>query len=369
MGLKYEDVYELMRYSNKLCVERGLSIIDKSELRKDKEYSDWIDSVIAEGKVVVHPEKKEKKKRTRSKKAVPVKNHYYRWMKESEERADEEFQMLTEKQRKKKEFEINYYYTPDNDENKRWYVTGDPQERFYTVSRIDRNGYKRTELELIVRFVLFVAGAEGQYIKQTDPATWIIYNAKVATELQQMYDYASAATRMNIEKPEQIAERLADVGTRMNALKRERKRNEKSIEKQEKIIETYKTYTRIKSLIEDVQEPEQETLSEYNCAYAILAQNQILTAEAYEELCRRCDFEKQKCIDYDRRMPELNKQYHDLKKLESLSANPVGMLRRIYGYSLMAYDRATNHEVDTLISNASSRATGTSKGKDRIKEE
>lgn len=368
MALQREDIYELMRYCNKLCVERGLSIIDKSELRSDKYYSDWIDSVIAEGKVTVHPEKKEKRRRTRSRKAAPVKNHYYRWKMENQERAEKVYRLITEKQRQKKDFEEKRYYTPDGNPNTRWYVTGDPQGRFYTISRLDTNGYKRTELDLAIRFVLFVAGTEGQYIKRTDPATWVIYHAKVATELQHMYDYVSTANRMNIEKPEQIAGRLADVGKQMNALKQEKTRHEKSIAKHERIMEAYETYTRVKPLVEGVQEPEPEVANEYKSAYAILVQNQILTVEAYAELCMRYDFEKQKCIDYDRRMPELKHQYHDLKRLESLAANPVGMLHRIYSYSLMAYDRAAGNEVDALINNTSTRTTRESKAIDHIKE-
>lgn len=368
MALQREDIYELMRYCNKLCVERGLSIIDNSDLRKNRAYSDWIDGVIAEGKVTVHPERKEKKRRTRSRKAAPVKNQYYRWMMENQERAEKEYRLMTEKQRQKKNFEEKRYYTPDGNPSTRWYVTGDPQKRFYTISRLDTNGYKRTELDLAVRFVLFVAGTEGQYIKRTDPATWVIYHAKVATELQHMYDYVSTATRLNIEKPEQIAGRLADVGNQMNALKQEKSRHEKSIVKHERIMEAYETYTRVKPLVEDVQEPEPEAANEYKSAYAILVQNQILTTEAYAALRRQYDFEKQKCIDYDRRMPELKKQYHDLKKLEALATNPVGMLRRIYWYSSMAHDREDGHDVDVLIRDANSRTSKSGKSNDLAKE-
>lgn len=365
MGLQYEDIYALMRYSNRLCVERGLSIIDKHELRWDKEYSDWLDGVIAEGQVIVHPEKKEKKKRSRSKKAAPMKNHYYRWMMENRERAEEEYMLMTERQRQKKNFEERSYYTPDDDENRHWYVTGDPQQRFYTVSLVDNSGYKRTKLELAVRFVLFVADYEGRYIRRTDAETWFMYHAKVDAELQGMYDYLATATKMNIERPEQIAGRLADVGKQMNALKREKVRHEKSIEMHKKIIAAYKMYTYVRPMVEGVQDPAPEAMSDYKTAYAILAQNQVLTAEAYQELCRNYDFEKQKCIDYDRRMPELNRQYHDLKKLEALATNPVGMLNAIYEYSLMAYDRAEGHEVDCIINDANSRATGSNRRMDR----
>lgn len=181
-----------------------------------------------------------------------------------------------------------------------------------------------------------------------------------------MYDYVSTATRMNIEKPEQIPGRLAEVGRQMNALKQEKARHEISIAKQERMVEAYNTYTRIRPLIEGVQTPPQEMLYEYKNAYSILVQNQILTAEAYETLCQRLTYERQKCIDYDRRMPELKRQYHDLKKLEALAANPVGMLRRIYGYSLTAYDKAAGHDVDALIHNASSRTSQAGKSNEHV---
>lgn len=192
MGLQKEDIYELMRFSNKLAVENGLSIIDKSELRSEPEYSAWIDSVIASGTVTVHEEKKIK--RSRSKKSIPAKNHYYRWMKEQEERAEDEYRLMTETQRRKKDFEKKYYWTPDGDKKRRWYVSGDPQKRFYTVSRVSPNGYIRSDLELAVRFVLFVAENEGKFVKKHDPYLWLEYHAKVDKRLQGIYDYIATAS-------------------------------------------------------------------------------------------------------------------------------------------------------------------------------
>jgi len=354
MGLQKEDIYELMRFSNKLCVAHGLSVIDNTELRKDPEYNAWIDSVIGSGTVVVHKEKNIK--RTRSKKKEPIKNHYYRWMKKNEERAEDAYQLMTDTQRKKKHFEEKYFYTPDGDEAKRWYVTGDQQHRFYTVSRTSPDGYLRSMLELTIRFIFFVATEEGKYIRQNDPEIWLKYNAKVDTNIQNMYNCISAARRMNISGADQIADRIADVGKQMNVLRAEKARHEKSIEKQEEIIAAYETYMRVKPLVEGVDTPVQEAVAKYKAAYALLAQNQIFSAEAYRELCLRRDFEKQKTVDYAKRMPELNKQYHDLKRLEALTANPIGMLREIYGYSLMAYDKANSSELERRIQNATSRA-------------
>ena len=356
MGLQKDDIYELMRFSNKLAVENGLSIIDNSELRKDPEYSAWVDSVIASGTVTVHEEKKIR--RSRSKKNIPYKNHYYRWMKEQEERSEAEYNLMTETQRRKKDFEKKYYWTPGADEEKRWYVSGDPRQRFYTVSRVSPDGYLRSGLELAVRFVLFVAQTEGVFIQKNDPYIWAQYHAKVDKELQGMADFLAMANKLNVNKVEQIYSRLGDIGMQMNALRRERARHVKSIEKQKEIIEAYQTYVRVRRLVEGVQDPQSADVSEYKKAYAVLVQNQILTIEAYTDLCRRHDFEKQKIVDYDRRMPELQKQYHDLKKLEALAAYPEKYLREIFSYSRRAFERTMGNDgsLDSVIHDARSRA-------------
>ena len=350
------DFNEIRRYANKLCVEHGLSIVDLSGLRyKNPEYSAWIDSVIAEGKVTVHPEKEEHRRRPKQK--IPTRNLYYKWQQERTERAEEEGKLLTESQRNWKTFEEKYFYTVDGDKNRRWYVSGDPQNRFYTVSRVSPNGYIRSDLELAVRLVLFVAQTEGEFIRKKDNYLWVQYHAKVDKDLQGMVDYIATASRMNIDKAEQIYDRIEDVGKQMNALRREHIRHKNSIEKQEQIIDAYRTYIRVRPSVEGIEEPEAADLSEYKKAYAILAQNQILTAESYKELCKRRDFEKQKMIDYEKRMPELKKQYHDLKKLEALAVYPAKYLREIYCYSQRAQEQAMEDDrsVDGIIRSARSR--------------
>ena len=338
MGLHYEDIYELMRYSNRLCVEHGLSIIDKSELRKDKEYSDWVDSVIAEGLVVVHPEKKIK--RSKSKKHIPPKNHYYSWMQEVREKSEFETSMLTDLQRDQKTFEESYYYTTDGNPHKRWYVSGDPQRRFYVVPLVSEDGYQRSPLELTVRFVLRVAKCESGYIRREDPETWLKFNAKVDTKLQGIYNYMATAREVNVQKPEQIVDRLLDIGKQMNALRREKTKHKASIAKHKQLIAAYETYCRVRSSVEGVQNSEPSVECEYKEAYALLVQNHLLTAEAYTALCRQYNFENQKVIDYDKRIPELNRQYRDLKKLEALTVYATDYVREIYGFSDMAHQRS-----------------------------
>lgn len=330
--LRKEDYNEIRRYANRLCVEHGLSIIDLSALRyKNPEYSDWVDSVIAEGKVVVHSEKDEHKRKPKQK--APTRNVYYKHKRESEERAEEELCLMTDHQRQRRDFEERFYHTTDGDPNKRWYVSGDPQNRFYVIQKVSNDGHRRSAVELLVRFILFIADNEGTYIKQNDPELWLKYNAHVDKALQGIYDSLQIANKMHIHSPNDITVRLSDVGMQMNALRREKRRHELSIEKHEQIIAAYQTYMRIRSLVEGVVEPDPAVLREYKEAYALFAQNQILTTEAYEALLRRYHFEQQKVIDYDKRLPLLNKRYRELKKLQTFTSRSTYIVERIYEYS------------------------------------
>lgn len=361
--MRHNDYHEIRRYANRLCVEHGLSIVDLGVLRhKNPEYSSWIDGVIADGKVTVHPEKQEHKRFR--KQQISTRNLYYKWKKDGEERAEEEYRLLTDRQRQKKNFESKYYYTPDGDKNKRWYVSGDPQHRFYVIPFVSEEGYRFSKLELTVRFVATVVRTEGQYIRQRDKELYdFIKSAKVDWDVQNMYNALVTAREMNIEDYRDVPAKIAEVGKQMNTLRREKSRHENSIKKHEKILEAYETYTRVRPLVEGVSEPKPADVSEYKAAYAILAQNQILSAQAFAELHARYQFEKRKVSDYEKRMPELNKQYRDLKKLEAISSRPTGILHEVYGYSRMADERASEraaarHDgtVESIINNAKERS-------------
>lgn len=349
--MRKDDYNEIRKYANKLCVERGLSIIDLAALRwNDPEYSTWVDSVIAEENVTVHPEKMEHKRK--QKQNVSTKQLYYKWLKEREEYTAEEERMLTDRQRQKRNFEFKYYYTPDGDENKRWYVSGDPQERFYAIPIYSKEGFKRSLLEQLGIFILTVADKEGKYIKTQNSRIYNEFRVEVDQKLQGMYDALCTAKEMNIHAPNEVAVRIADVGKQMNCLRSEKKRHEKNIVEQRNVVAAYEFCSCRDFPAEGVQQPQQTDSSAYKEAYAVLVQNQILTTEAYAALRRRYEFAQRKVNDYDKRMRELNKQYHDLKRLEAVIERPVTLVTKIFEYSEKA---ATARNVDDIIASASER--------------
>ena len=325
MCLEYEDIKELRRYMNRLCVERGLSIIDKKDLRTDPEYSDWVDQVIAKGLVTVHAEKPNSEDKPPRRRKATSRQLYYKWMKEQEEFDFEEYRKLTPGQ----QFAKNYYYTFDN--RVMYPVSGDTKGRVYAIPIKDENGRRRSTLELTIRLIMTIVKNESAFIRHEDRVLYnFLKSAEVDWGIQNAYNCVCTARELNVESPNDIPARLADIGKQMNAQRREKVRHERSIEKQERIIEAYEIYTRVRPLVEGVDEPLPEDVADYKAAYAILTQNQILTAEAYRELCLRRNFEKQKVADYARRMPELNRQYRDLKRLQALTANPAGLVEMYY---------------------------------------
>ena len=336
--LRKGDYNEIRKYANKLCYEHGLSFIDLSTLRwKDPEYSSWVDEVIAEGKVVVHSEKEEHKKVKKQK--TSTRGLYYRKMKEAEEAVAKEYTQMTEKQRARKDNEDKYYYSVYGDQGKVRYVSDGNGKRFYAIPRRDKDGSIRTPLELAVRYIVVVLREEGNYIRRKDSITWLNFHVEVAKDIQNLYDWMSTAREMHVDSPHDIAGRIIDVGKQMNALKKERARHADSLRKHDEIIAAYMTYMDAKDRVEVSQAPEKDDLEVCHAAYAILAENSIFTEEDYRELYRRRNFEKRKIDDYDRRMPELNKQYRDLKRLEAIAANPPKLLDEIFGYSSLARQR------------------------------
>lgn len=328
MCLRHADIDELKRHLNRLCVGHGLSVIDTKALRADQEYSDWLDGIIAEGKVVVHPEKNEPK--TRRRKNTPAANYYYKWQKQCEEQAVREDLLLSEAQRRKKNFENKFCCSFDENPTHRWYVTGDPQNRFYAVPRVSTDGYRRTPLELMLSLLSLIAQNEGAYIKQNDPVTWLKYHATVDTHLQGMIDCLTAARTLNVSNLNDIPKRLSDVGRQMNAIRRETIRHAENINKYE------------------------QAHTPTNCNENSKPSSANMPTDE-----QRYIFAKQKLSDYDKRMKELKKHYHDLKRLEALSFHIHSHIQKIYRFSetvLQQTAQQSTTDIDQLIRNAKVRA-------------
>ena len=319
--MRYGDFADLRKYANRLCVEQGLSIIDLPTLRhNDPEYSAWIDGIIAGGRITVHPEREEHRGTTHRK--ATTKQIYFKQMKEKEESVLEEEKSLTQAQLRMKKARENYCWNFENDPEKPGYLRTSPNgkgKQYHVVRLYDENGRKRTLVELTCMLIIAIYRYEKE--KNAPPEVQQRSGRMVRDHrLENMINSTRTARELNIRSAENVAAAIADTGKQMNALKREKSRHEKSIRRHEEILAAWDTY---RNTVPD-EDPEA-----FRQAYALLAQNRILTEDAAEELRQRYRFEQQKIIDYDKRLPELNRRYRNLKYLQQMTAAPDWTVEQI----------------------------------------
>lgn len=325
--MRHDDFHELRRYANRLCVEQGLSIIDLPILRhNDPEYSAWIDGVIAAGKITVHPEREEHKGAKRQK--ASTRQIYYKWLKDTEEYNLEQERLLTKEQLNKKKSRDLYWSVEPPDKPMRVYPVSGPKNQYYAISKYDKNGCERSIAELILLLIKIIYENEKNLYESSPHNPPIKCHTDYA--VQGAVNRIRVIRELHIEDPSDIPDRFVDIGTQMNALKKEKARHEASIKKHEEIIDAWKVYHRVRGVVEGVDDPDPETYDMYKWAYAILVKNKVLSDEAYLNVSRRYDFEKRKIIDYDKRMPDLKRQYRDLKHLEAVVCHPASIIDSIY---------------------------------------
>ena len=209
MCLDYEDIKELRRFMNRLCAERGLSIIDKKDLRTDPEYAAWIDYVIAEGRVTVHQEKPDDDDRPPRRRKATSRQIYYIWLKEREAFDAEEYRKLDPGQK----FARNYFFSFDG--RVMYPVSADSRGRVYAIPIKDEHGRRRSTLELTVRLFLTIVKNEGTFIRHNDRELYdFLKSAKIDWDIQSTYNCMCTARKLNVESPNDIPARLAVLASR-----------------------------------------------------------------------------------------------------------------------------------------------------------
>lgn len=280
--MRRRDYDDLRKYINRLCVHHNLSIIDLPSLRHgDPQYSAWIDGVIAAGKVIVHPESEEHKGSRHQK--VSTKKIYYKCLRAQKEFNAKEEARLTAAQLSAKKAEETYYWRFDSEPRKKLYlISNDPKKRYYAVRRYDEQGRQRTLVELICMLIIVIYRNEmARRVPPSSPA-YLIIRARVDKNVQCMMDCIRTSREMHAATPAEVAERLADTGTQMNALRQEQKR--------------------LEALPQEEQTQEQ------------------------------LRFHQQKILDYERRLKELRRRYRGLKRLQALISNPERIVEHSYHY-------------------------------------
>lgn len=349
MCMRSMDYNDLRKYANRLCVEHGLSIIDLPTLRyNDPEYSAWIDGIIASGKVKVHPERDEHNGARQQK--VSTRKIYYKWLKETEEFNLEQERTLTAKELSQKWAKECYFYGPKEPERPPHYYPVSGQNKYYCVRRYDEFGRERTLLELIIILIIVVYQNEKKYCDAHDQYLGTQLKAKMDHKAQSAYNCIRTARELNIAQPDEIPARIVNVGNQMNALKTEKSRHEHSIQAQERILHAWEVYNRFHPIQDTMTDSDQ--LDAYRQAVAVLAKNCVWTQEACLNIQTRYQFELQKISDYEKRLPQLKRQYHDLKTIEAIASRPTYLIDEIYQYSQAAKTQSQQASLEEKIQSA-----------------
>ena len=349
MCMRAKDYNDLRKYVNRLCVEHGLSIIDLAALRRnDPAYSAWVDSVIAEGNVTVHPERKEHEGAKRQK--VSTRQIYYKWLKDTEEFNLEQECLLTAKQLSQKRAKEIYFYGPKEPDKPQRYYPVSGQNKYYCVRKYDEFGRKRSWLELLIILIIIIYQNEKNYCNMHDLCLGTQLKAKVDHRAQAAYNCIRTARELNIERPADIPDRIANIGKQMNALKTEKSRHEHSIQAQEKIINAWEIYNQFHLIQNDLTDSDQ--MEAYRQAVRILAKNCVWTQDAYLKIFTRYQFELRKISDYEKRLPLLKRQYHDLKTIEAMANRPTYLIDEIYRYSQAVQTQSQQTSLEEKICSA-----------------
>lgn len=210
---------ELRRYLDRICYAHGLSIIDTREARLNPEHSEWLDKVIAEGKVKVWPGERRgqanwKAADNRSKaETIALQDKY--WDVPAPVKATG------------KEIIRNSWFVADGEYlrmiRRAKLRDEELKQRFYHVSikEYDRRKHRyreRSTLELIYCLARLAITSDTAFLARNYPSRAETLTASFGPpdrELQWMFDSIAAARELNCRSPVELEQRRQEIGMAM----------------------------------------------------------------------------------------------------------------------------------------------------------
>ena len=343
-AMKRKDFADMRRTLNHICYEYGLSIIDLPELRKDPEYSRWLDDVIVEGKVRVLEANESGYKYSHD-----GKGSYYRWLqavgriREEEERLEAanakakskadyaaRCKAARERSAAARYIERMEMYNRDN-LYRNWIWTETVDVNFfgalYLLTHIMLYGDLDKYFEMHCPWVLsekdqrFSEEMEelGQDVKE-----WARRNRDIVSEWNDPTQSVETvlfnlAFDFHADTLPELQDRISSVGEKMNELKMEIARHNTIVNSMTPLHDAILAYEQFRSEVEGVENPSEQAREIYNAAYNVMAAHQCTTDEQREEFMRRYLFHVKKTRTLPPRLLDAKRQYRDAKRLEALA--------------------------------------------------
>lgn len=215
LSLSATKLRELRRYLDRICYAHGLSVIDTREARLNPEHSEWLDKVLAEGKIKVWPEQRRgqdswKAADNRSKaETIDLQEKYWDVPAAVKATANdillngwfvadgEYLRMLRRAKLRDEELRHRFYYV---------------STRYYDQSK--QRYRERSTLELIYCLARLAITSDADFLARNYPSRAVSFGPP-DRELQWMFDSIAAARELNCKSPVELEQRRREIGMAM----------------------------------------------------------------------------------------------------------------------------------------------------------
>jgi len=365
LSIKGAKVAELKRHLDRICYEHGLSIIDSREMRKDPEYSKWLDGVIAEGKVKVRKpvefEEEEDKLRRKQAQAKRIsrkkkgnqnyKAHHASQVAERSATLDATPNIHPAVREDLKDFARNDLFVGDGQYIKATMQSRLPHElrqlpeierrkrtaeaeaaarrkraqeeeqwrrvycvRVYIYDRSYHRYRQRSLIELLFELAKVILTNESQFFEKNYPVQYdnFVLNSPTNWKIQNMIDSISTTQRLNVRTPAELDRRVEEIGAAIGEKQKAVNYDKRTMERGRLLYNAIMTWR-------DESQPEEAR----KAAYAILARNKCTTDDKMDKFVGKYEAACHRIPRNEEQLQELRKEYRAAKKAQGslLAAN------------------------------------------------
>lgn len=321
----------------------------QKQLKPEREYDSWMLAQIRAGKVLVAEGvsfNREWDEEQQKYHGVSQAEAYKKWIASQEN-------FIRQKNKKAAKYNEVILVHKDDERAARiyfWdtkYKNSKQPNYYYAVRRYDQHGYHKPLLVLLLELILLVSRYEGQVYFEKYPQSAL--KAQRDWRMQNLYDSFRYQQEQGVRTPAELEGRIQSVGTDLSEARKGLAYYKKTIEKGDdlyKAILTFNTMERRKEENGSLSEEEQMIWKE---AYRIMSAHQCTQPLQIGDFFRRRQFAEKKVKDLDEQIKKLKKDYHDLKFIESHSADTRAEIEKY-----VHHNNAGNHSIDDLIRRSSS---------------
>lgn len=376
---------ELRKELDRICVSYGLSIIDDPALRKndpereqfirdlvnngtvnvyapadykkllkpEREYDRWMLQQIKAGRVKIAQDvsqNREWDKQQEKYRSVSQEEAYRKWIakqefviREKDKKAAQQkmYVFLKEEDKKKKKAQRLYYWDDR-------YRSSKYPDCTYAVRRYDDKGYRKPFIVFMIELIFSISLNEENYYKERYPNSKPreAYFGPPLKEAQIMFDNMKYMREQGVNTPNELDSRISVVGAELSEVRRGKAYYQKVFEDSTALEKAIDTFNELNTQKENGAVLTEEEELVWKEAYRIMASHKCTTLPEQFDLYKRRKYAEGKIVQLEEHEKRLKKDYHDLKFIESHTAD---IQRRVEYYT---FQNQGTHSLEDLIARA-----------------